>query len=86
VVQLLDGGIFRTASPDASEAEDLRVRRIVYADNLPGALTAAGALAVMVTLIELTAGLPALFTQIRSAIAVITLSRRKVQERPGRVP
>jgi len=91
-----------------------RVRRIVYADNLPGALTAAVALAVMVNLIELlcTAGLPALFTQILSAhglswwehqaylalyivaymfddavmvaIAVITLSRRKVQERAGR--
>jgi len=91
-----------------------RVRRIVYADNLPGALTAAVALAVVVNLIELlcTAGLPALFTQILSvhglswwehqaylglyilaymfddalmvAIAVITLSRRKVQERAGR--
>lgn len=91
-----------------------RVRRIVYADNLPGALTAAVTLAVMVNLIELlcTAGLPALFTQILSAhelswwehqaylalyivaymfddalmvmLAVITLSRRKVQERAGR--
>ncbi len=91
-----------------------RVRRIVYADNLSGALAAAVALAVMVNLIELlcTAGLPALFTQILSlhelswwehqaylalyilaymfddavmvAIAVVTLSRRKVQERAGR--
>lgn len=91
-----------------------RVRRIVYAENLMGALTAAVVLAVMVNLVELlcTAGLPALFTQILSAhgltwwehhaylalyvtaymlddaamlaIAVITLSRRKVQERAGR--
>jgi glutaredoxin len=91
-----------------------RVRRIVYADNLPGALVAAATLAVMVNLVELlcTAGLPALFTQILSvhalswwehqaylalyilaymlddaamvAIAVITLGRRKVQERAGR--
>lgn len=91
-----------------------RVRRIVYAENLSGALTAAVALAVMVNLVELlcTAGLPALFTQILSAhglswwehqaylvlyvvaymfddavmltLAVVTLSRRKVQERAGR--
>jgi cytochrome c biogenesis protein CcdA len=92
-----------------------RVRRIVYAENLRGALAATVALAVIVNLIELlcTAGLPALFTQILSAhglswwehhgylliyilaymfddalmltIAVVTLSRRKVQERAGRV-
>lgn len=91
-----------------------RVRRIVYAENLAGALAATLALAVMVNLVELlcTAGLPALFTQILSAhglswwehhvylllyvlaymlddavmvaLAVITLSRRKVQERAGR--
>jgi glutaredoxin len=91
-----------------------RARRIVYAENLSGALAAAVALAVMVNLIELlcTAGLPALFTQILAAhglswwehqayialyvlaymfddsvmvlIAVVTLSRRKVQERAGR--
>jgi len=91
-----------------------RVRRIVYAEKLAGALVATVALAVMVNLIELlcTAGLPALFTQILSAhglswwehqlymaiyivaymfddtvmlvLAVVTLSRRKVQERAGR--
>jgi hypothetical protein len=92
-----------------------RIRRIVYAENFAGALTATVVLAVMVNLVELlcTAGLPALFTQILSAhdlawwehhaymtlyilaymaddavmvaIGVITLSRRKVQERAGRV-
>lgn len=91
-----------------------RVRRIVYAENLTGALAATVALAVVVNLIELlcTAGLPALFTQILAAhglswwehqaymtlyivaymfddavmltLAVVTLSRRKVQERAGR--
>lgn len=46
-----------------------RVRRIVYADNLRGAIAATIGLAVMVNLVELlcTAGLPALFTQILSA-------------------
>jgi glutaredoxin len=91
-----------------------RVRRIVYAENLPGALAAVVALAVIVNLVELlcTAGLPALFTQILAAhglgfwehqayiglyvlaymlddalmlaIAIVTLSRRKLQERAGR--
>ena len=91
-----------------------RVRRIVYAENLAGALAATVALAVIVNLIELlcTAGLPALFTQILSAhglawwehqlymalyivaymfddammlaLAVVTLGRRKLQERAGR--
>jgi hypothetical protein len=92
-----------------------RVRRIVYAENLAGALAATIALAVTVNLIELlcTAGLPALFTQVLAAhglswwehhaymvlyataymlddaamltIALVTLSRHKVQERAGRV-
>jgi len=92
-----------------------RVRRIVYAENLTGALVMTVALAVMVNLVELlcTAGLPAVFTQVLSAhglswwehhaymllyivaymlddtamlaIAIITLSRRKVQARAGRV-
>lgn len=91
-----------------------RVRRIVYAENLAGALGMTVVLAAMVNLVELlcTAGLPALFTQILAAhgllwwehhgymalyilaymfddvvmltIAVVTLSRRKVQERAGR--
>jgi len=92
-----------------------RVRRIVYAENLTGALAMTIVLAVTVNLIELlcTAGLPALFTQVLAAhglpwwkhhvymllyvtaymlddaamlaIALVTLSRRKVQERAGRV-
>jgi glutaredoxin len=43
-----------------------RVRRIVTAENLLGALVGAGVLAVMVNIVELlcTAGLPALYTQI----------------------
>jgi glutaredoxin len=92
-----------------------RVRRIVYAEDLRGALAATIGLAVMVNLVELlcTAGLPALYTQILTAqglpswqhhaylvlyiaaymlddalmltIAVVTLSRHKLQERGGRV-
>jgi cytochrome c biogenesis protein CcdA/glutaredoxin len=91
-----------------------RIRRIVYAENLTGALATTIALAVTVNLVELlcTAGLPALFTQVLSAhglswwqhhaymllyvtaymlddaamlaIALVTLSRRKLQERAGR--
>ena len=91
-----------------------RARRIVYAENVVGALVTTIVLAVTVNLIELlcTAGLPALFTEILSAhglswwehhtymllyvtaymlddtamlsIALITLSRHKVQERAGR--
>jgi hypothetical protein len=43
-----------------------RVRRIVTAENLPAALAAAFALAVLVNVVELlcTAGLPALYTQV----------------------
>jgi hypothetical protein len=46
-----------------------RVRRIVTAENLVGAMAAAAVLAVLVNIIELlcTAGLPALYTQILSA-------------------
>ncbi|MBP9087282.1 MAG: NrdH-redoxin [Kofleriaceae bacterium] len=92
-----------------------QVRRIVYAENLAGAIGMTVALAAMVNLVELlcTAGLPALFTQILAAhnlswwehhaymtlyilaymfddtvmltIAIVTLTRRKVQERAGRV-
>lgn len=92
-----------------------RVRRILHAEDLGGALAATIALAVTVNLVELlcTAGLPALYTQILTAqdlsgwayhgylalyiaaymlddalmlfIAVVTLSRRKLQERGGRV-
>jgi glutaredoxin len=91
-----------------------RIRRILQADNLAGALTGIVILAGLVNLVELlcTAGFPALYTQILTlhqmpswkyygylglynlayifddglmvAIAVITLSRRKLQERAGR--
>ncbi|MBI2527924.1 MAG: hypothetical protein HYV93_18305 [Candidatus Rokubacteria bacterium] len=91
-----------------------RVRRIVQAENLPGALAGATALAVLVNVVELlcTSGFPAVYTQVLAlrqlpwwqyyaylglynaaymlddsimlAIAVITLGRRKLQERGGR--
>jgi hypothetical protein len=91
-----------------------RVRRIVTAENLTGALAGAFVLAVLVSAVELlcTAGLPAVYTQILSAqdleparhygylalynlayvaddaavlaVAVATLSRRRLQARGGR--
>ena len=91
-----------------------RVRRILQADNLAGALVGVIVLAGLVNLIELlcTAGFPAVYTQILTmqqlptweyygylglynlayilddglmvTIAVITLSRKKLQERAGR--
>lgn len=91
-----------------------RVRRILDADNLAGALAGIVVLAGLVNMIELlcTAGFPALYTQILTlqqlptweyygylglynlayifddsvmvTIAVVTLSRRKLQERAGR--
>src|SRR5690606_29783672 len=92
-----------------------RVRRIVTAENLLGAIIGAGVLAVMVNIVELlcTAGLPALYTQILAmqelpiwqnygylalynlaymfddgmmvALVVITLGRKKMQEKHGRI-
>jgi glutaredoxin len=91
-----------------------RIRRIMQAEHLAGALTGTIVLAGMVNVIELlcTAGFPALYTQILTlhempswqyygylglynlayifddsvmvTIAVITLGRRKLQERAGR--
>ena len=91
-----------------------RIRRILQAENLAGALAAVVVLAGLVNTIELlcTAGFPALYTQILTmqqlptwqyygylglynlayilddslmvTIAVVTLSRRKLQERAGR--
>lgn len=91
-----------------------RVRRILNAEDLAGALAGVVVLAVLVNMIELlcTAGFPAVYTQILAlrrlpwweyygylalynvaymfddtvmvAIAVITLGRRKLQEREGR--
>ncbi|MGE0643252.1 MAG: glutaredoxin family protein [Nitrospira sp.] len=91
-----------------------RIRRIIQADNLAGALVGVIVLAGLVNTIELlcTAGFPAVYTQILTmqqlptwtyygylglynlayvlddslmvTIAVVTLSRRKLQERAGR--
>jgi len=91
-----------------------RVRRILRAENLPGAFVGVVGLAVLVNTIELlcTAGLPAIYTHILTlqqlpwwayygylglynvaymlddslmlGLAVITLSRRKLQEAEGR--
>jgi glutaredoxin len=91
-----------------------RIRRILNADNLAGALAGIVILAGLVNLVELlcTAGLPALYTQILTlqqmpsweyygylslynlayifddslmvTIAVVTLNRKKLQERAGR--
>lgn len=91
-----------------------RVRRILTAENLTGALAGVVVLAVLVNTIELlcTAGFPAVYTQILAlhqlpwweyygylalyniaymlddsvmvAVAVVTLGRRKLQEREGR--
>ncbi len=91
-----------------------RIRRILHADNLAGALAGIVILAGLVNLVELlcTAGLPALYTQILTlqqmpsweyysylslynlayifddslmvTIAVVTLNRKKLQERAGR--
>ena len=91
-----------------------RVRRILQAENLVGALAGIVVLAGLVNMIELlcTAGFPALYTQILTlqqlptweyygylglynlayifddslmvTIAIVTLSRRKLQERAGR--
>ncbi|MDH5739502.1 MAG: glutaredoxin family protein [Nitrospira sp.] len=91
-----------------------RIRRILQADNLAGALVGVIVLAGLVNMIELlcTAGFPAVYTQILTmqqlptweyygylglynlayilddglmvTIAVITLSRKKLQERAGR--
>lgn len=91
-----------------------RVRRIVTAESLKGAIAGAAVLAVLVNIIELlcTAGLPALYTQILTmhelptwqnygylllynlaymfddgvmvGLVVVTLGRRKMQEKHGR--
>lgn len=91
-----------------------RVRGILQAENLTGAMVGIVVLACLVNMIELlcTAGFPALYTQILAmqqlptwkyygylglynlayilddsvmvSIAVVTLSRRKLQERAGR--
>jgi hypothetical protein len=91
-----------------------RIRRILQAEHLPGALAGVMVLAVLVNTIELlcTAGLPAVYTRILTLrqlpwwayygylslynvaymlddslillLAVVTLGRRKLQEKEGR--
>lgn len=110
----LHRGISLSIPESAKPGLYARIRRILQADNLAGALTGIVILAGLVNLIELlcTAGFPALYTQILTlqqlptweyygylglynlayifddslmvTIAVVTLSRRKLQERAGR--
>jgi hypothetical protein len=110
----LHRGISLSIPESAKPGLYARIRGILQADNLTGALAGIVVLAGLVNLVELlcTAGFPALYTQILTLqqmpaweyygylglynlayifddslmvmIAVITLSRRKLQERAGR--
>lgn len=110
----LHRGISLSIPESAKPGLYIRIRRILQADNLAGALVGIVILAGLVNLVELlcTAGFPALYTQILTlqqmpswqyygylglynlayifddslmvTIAVVTLSRRKLQERAGR--
>ena len=110
----LQRGVSLSIPESAKPGLYARIRLILQADNLAGALTGTVVLAGLVNVIELvcTAGFPALYTQILTVrqlpiweyysylglynlayifddslmvtIAVVTLSRRKVQERAGR--
>lgn len=110
----LHRGISLSIPESAKPGLYARVRRILQAENLTGALAGIVILAGLVNVIELlcTAGFPALYTQILTlqekpsweyygylglynlayifddaimvTIAVVTLSRRKLQERAGR--
>jgi glutaredoxin len=119
VINVKDGFAFRhgpslTIPEAAKPGLYARVRRILRAENLPGAFVGVVGLAVLVNTIELlcTAGLPAVYTHILTlqqlpwwayygylglynvaymlddslmlGLAVITLSRRKLQETEGR--
>jgi glutaredoxin len=119
VINVKDGFAFRhgpslTIPEAAKPGLYARVRRILRAENLPGAFVGVVGLAVLVNTIELlcTAGLPAVYTHILTlqqlpwwayygylglynmaymlddsimlVLAVITLSRRKLQEAAGR--
>ena len=107
-------GVSLSIPEAAKPAIYARVRRILQAENLTGALMGVIVLAVLVNTIELlcTAGLPAVYTQILTLqqlpwwadygylalynvaymlddslmllIAVVTLGRRKLQEKEGR--
>jgi glutaredoxin len=109
------GGGISVAIPEAAKPSIYaRVRRVLYAENVLGALAAVVSLAVLVNLVELlcTAGLPAVYTRVLTlqalpawgyygylalynvaymaddslmlAVAVVTLSREKLQERGAR--
>jgi glutaredoxin len=110
----LHHGISLSIPESAKPGLYARIRRILQAENLVGAMAGIVILAGLVNLVELlcTAGLPALYTQILTLqqmpaweyygylglynlayifddsimvmIAVVTLSRRKLQERAGR--
>lgn len=110
----LDRGVSLSIPESAKPSFYARVRAILQADNLVGALIGIVILATLVNIIEFlcTAGFPALYTQILTAqqlplwtyygylglynvaymfddglmvaIAVVTLSRTKLQERTGR--
>jgi len=110
----LHRGISLSIPESAKPGLYARVREILHAKSLAGAMAGIVILAGLVNIIELlcTAGFPALYTQILTlqqlpmweyysylglynlayifddslmvAIAVITLSRRKLQERAGR--
>ncbi|HEX9871215.1 MAG TPA: glutaredoxin domain-containing protein [Candidatus Tectomicrobia bacterium] len=119
VIHVKDGFAFRHGPsltiPEATKPGlYAQVRRILQAENLPGAFVGVVGLAVLVNMIELlcTAGLPAVYTHILTlqqlpwwayygylglynvaymlddslmlGLAVITLSRRKLQEAGGR--
>jgi glutaredoxin len=119
LINVKDGFAFRygpslTIPEAAKPSLYARVRRILRAENLPGAFVGIVGLAVLVNTIELlcTAGLPAVYTHILTqqqlpswtyygylglynvaymlddglmlVLAVITLSRRKLQEAGGR--
>jgi uncharacterized membrane protein HdeD (DUF308 family) len=104
----------KPTTPNLEPGIYARVRRIVMAESLWGAIIGASVLAVLVNLVELlcTAGLPALYTQVLAlreypawknyaylglyilaymfddavmvGIVVITLGKRRLQEREGR--
>jgi hypothetical protein len=110
----LHHGITLSIPESAKPGLYARIRRILQAENLAGAMTGIVILAVLVNLVELlcTAGFPALYTQILTlqqmpaweyysylslynlayifddslmvTIAVVTLNRKKLQERAGR--
>jgi glutaredoxin len=110
----LHRGISLSIPESAKPGLYIRVRRILQAEHLAGAIAGIVLLAALVNVIELlcTAGFPALYTQILTlqqlpvwhyyaylglynlayifddslmvTIAVVTLSRRKLQERAGR--